>query len=179
VTVDWSRIYRTTFPDLVRYLYRRTWDRERAEDLAQEAFLRGLDAEPDDPRAWLFAVAGNLATDEVRKVVRRRRHLALIEATDGARVDDNDPEGELLRRERAAQARVALESLSERDREVLLLWDAGLGYGEIAVRTGLARGAIGTTLARARKRLAESCRRSEPRQGGTAELEGGNDVARG
>ena len=55
--------------------------------------------------------------------------------------------------ERAEAVRRALESLGERDREVLLLRDAGLGYPEIAARTGLAVGAVGTTLSRARKRL--------------------------
>jgi RNA polymerase sigma factor (sigma-70 family) len=50
----------------------------------------------------------------------------------------------------------ALEMLGERDRDVLLLWDAGLSYAEIASQTGLAPGAIGTTLARARKKLVES-----------------------
>ena len=58
--------------------------------------------------------------------------------------------------ERADAVRRALESLGERDREVLLLRDAGLGYPEIAERTGLAVGAVGTTLCRARKRLVEA-----------------------
>jgi RNA polymerase sigma factor (sigma-70 family) len=57
-------------------------------------------------------------------------------------------------RERAA--RTALEQLTERDREVLLLWDAGLSYTEIAAQAGLAVGAVGTTLARARRRLVEA-----------------------
>jgi len=39
---------------------------------------------------------------------------------------------------------------------VLLLWDSGLSYDEIAAQTGLARGAIGTTLARARRRLVDA-----------------------
>jgi RNA polymerase sigma-70 factor (ECF subfamily) len=56
---------------------------------------------------------------------------------------------------------VALGRLSERDREVLLLWDAGLNYDEIAKQTGLARGAIGTTLSRARRRLVEAHRTGE------------------
>ena len=51
--------------------------------------------------------------------------------------------------------RAALEKLTERDREVLLLWDGGMSYGEIAAETGLAPGAVGTTLARARKRLVD------------------------
>jgi RNA polymerase sigma factor (sigma-70 family) len=52
--------------------------------------------------------------------------------------------------------RKALDALSERDREVLLLWDAGQSYEEIAAQTGLAVKAIGTTLARARRRLVEA-----------------------
>jgi len=52
--------------------------------------------------------------------------------------------------------RRALDLLGERDREVLLLWDAGLSYKEIADRTGLAPGGVGTTLARARQRLVEA-----------------------
>ena len=38
----------------------------------------------------------------------------------------------------------------------ILLWDAGLSYNEIAAQTGLSVGAIGTTLARARRRLADA-----------------------
>ena len=50
----------------------------------------------------------------------------------------------------------ALDALTPRDREVLLLWDGGLSYPEIAAQTGLAVGAVGTTLARARKRLVDA-----------------------
>ncbi len=52
--------------------------------------------------------------------------------------------------------RRALEQLSELDREALLLWDAGMSYSEIARQTGLKLGAIGTTLARARRKLVEA-----------------------
>lgn len=151
--MDWAEVYRTTYADLVRYLYRKVWDAERAEDLAQEAFARALAHEPDNPRAWVFSVAANLARDEVRTVVRRKRHLTLIRAEADERTRDPDPVDEIDRREKLAAARAALEQLSDRDREVLLLWDAGLSYTEIAERTGLALGAIGTTLARARRRL--------------------------
>jgi len=58
--------------------------------------------------------------------------------------------------EQSAQVKLALGTLSSRDQEVLLLWDAGLSYPEIAEQSGLAVGAIGTTLARARRRLVEA-----------------------
>jgi RNA polymerase sigma factor (sigma-70 family) len=57
--------------------------------------------------------------------------------------------------------RAALDSLTARDKEALLLQAEGFSYDEIASALGLARGAIGTTLARARKRLVQSYRERE------------------
>ncbi|MEX0907646.1 MAG: sigma-70 family RNA polymerase sigma factor [Gemmatimonadota bacterium] len=155
MSTDWGEVYRSTFADLVRYLDRKVWDADRASDLAQEAFTRALSGDqrnaPDNPRAWLFSVAANLARDEARAAVRRRRHLTLLKFESD--VAAPDPLANIERASRERAARSALEQLSERDREVLLLWDAGLSYTEIAQQTDLAVGAIGTTLARARQRL--------------------------
>ncbi len=49
----------------------------------------------------------------------------------------------------------------ERDREALLLWDAGLDYGEIAGALEISTGSVGTTLARARERLVKAHRERE------------------
>jgi RNA polymerase sigma factor (sigma-70 family) len=62
----------------------------------------------------------------------------------------------MVSEEQWAQVRRALDALSDRDREVLLLWDAGLSYPEIAEVMELSPGAVGTTLARARRRLVEA-----------------------
>ena len=157
MSADWTEVYRSTFPDLVRFLHRKVWDLERAQDLAQEAFVRALRHEPKQPRAWLFQVASNLARDEARTAIRRKRHLTLLESeTEDRQKSMPDPARELEERERMGQVRDALDALSERDREVLLLWDAGQSYTEIARQAKLAVGAVGTTLARARRRLAEA-----------------------
>lgn len=154
---DWAAIYEALYDDLVRFLYRMVWEEDRAHDLAQETFVRALRHEPEQPRAWLFSVARNLARDEARTAVRRRRHLALVRVEESDRfAEDADQELERLERHKAVE--VALDRLTERDREVLLLWDAGLSYDEIAEQTGLARGAIGTTLSRARRRLVDAHR---------------------
>ena len=151
---DLAEIYRTTFRALVRFLYRKVWDADRAEDLAQEAFARALVHKPENARGWLFIVAANMARDDARRAVRERRHLTLLTA---------EPATDPLAAEEAVEAesdrarvQAALNELSPRDREVLLLWDSGLSYDEIAAQTGLARGAIGTTLARARRRLVQA-----------------------
>ena len=161
VSVDWGEIYRSSFQDLVRFLHRKVWDVERAQDLAQEVFVRALRHEPENPRAWLFRVASNLAKDEARTVLRRKKHLALLRSEKREEVGEPSPEEAVLAKEEWAQVRAALDAVSERDREVLLLWDAGLSYREIAEITDLSAGAIGTTLARARQRLVAAHREME------------------
>lgn len=154
---DWAEVYKTSYPELVRFVHRKVWDEERAKDLVQDAFARAMQHDPDNPRAWLFQVSANLARDEVRTVIRRKRHLALLKAETEARESmAPSPDTNLERRTRAARVRDALDGLSERDRDVILLWDAGLDYEDIARQTGLSKGAVGTTIARAKKKLVES-----------------------
>ena len=162
MSTDWAAVYTETYSDLVRFLHRKVWDVERAQDLAQEVFVKALDADPDSPRAWLFTVANNLARDEARAAVRRKKHLVLIKGEAEARQEAaSQRTDEAERREQKEMVRKALETLSEQDRTVLLLWDAGFNYDEIAAQTELSKGAIGTTLARARARLVEAHRRLE------------------
>jgi RNA polymerase sigma-70 factor (ECF subfamily) len=152
-----EEIYQSTYTAVVRYLYRKVWDADRAEDLAQEVFMRLLAHRPEKPRAWIFAVAANLARDEARAAIRRRRHLVLMQSEpDVLPSRGRDAEEQVEDDERSEQVKSALGTLSPRDQEVLLLWDAGLSYPEIAGQSGLAVGAIGTTLARARRRLVEA-----------------------
>jgi RNA polymerase sigma-70 factor (ECF subfamily) len=160
-----ERLYQTMYQSVVRFLYRKVWDQDRAEDLAQEVFIRAMAHRPEKPRAWIFAVASNLARDEARAAVRRKKHLTLLTndpvtlARPATSADDVVEQEEEL-----AQVQCALDALSARDKEVLLLWDAGLSYQEIAQQTGLALGAVGTTLARARRRLVEAYDRTEAKQ---------------
>ena len=154
---DVDRLFREYHAPLVRYLTRRLGDRDWAEEVAQETFLRALRQEQIvNERSWLFAVATNLVRDEARKDQRRRRHLELLFAEERER-EMAEPEPTTLERaQEAAFARKALDGLAERDRLALLMREEGLDYHEIAEALGLSVGSIGTTLARARRRLAES-----------------------
>ena len=151
---DWAAVYRQTYPELVRYLLWSVRDEDKAQDMAQEAFARVLDRDPENARALVFKVAANLARDEARTVVRRKRHLALLKVEADVTVETSVSHADRAERsEEVDRLREAMEALSERDREVLLLWDAGLSYDEISEQTGLAKGALGTTIARAKKKL--------------------------
>ena len=162
MSIDWAAVYTETYESLVRFLHRMVWDLDRAQDLAQEAFARGLDEKPENPRAWIFRVALNLAKDEARTAVRRKKHLVLIKGEAEATQEHTPDVAERYEhQERVDAVRDALDQLSDRDRDVLLLWNAGMNYQEIAAETELSPGAVGTTLARARRRLVEAHRALE------------------
>jgi RNA polymerase sigma-70 factor (ECF subfamily) len=153
---DIERLFHAYNGMLVRYLTRRLGDRDWAEEVAQETFVRALRQEAIvNERAWLFTVANNLVRDEARRDARPRRHLELLRAEQRDAVAEPEPLS-IERAQEAAMARRALESLAERDRLALLMREEGLDYHEIAEALGLSVGSIGTTLARARRRLAEA-----------------------
>ncbi|MFP3940877.1 MAG: RNA polymerase sigma factor [Thermoanaerobaculia bacterium] len=142
-------------------------DRPVAEELAQEAFLKAFDrlASYDRSRklsSWLFKIAHNAAIDHLR-----RQRLATVsldepvgdEADAPARtVEDRDAETPADVAERAALSRAltrAVGGLRPEYREVVLLrFQAGLEYGEIAEATGHPLGTVKTYIHRARKELA-------------------------
>ncbi len=116
-----------------------------------------MEAPPQNPKPWLFAVALNLVRDDGRRAVRQERKLALLKGEQGE-ASAPAADDEVERGERIEAVRAALAQLSENDREALLLKAEGFNYDEIASALGLAKGAIGTTLARARRRLVEAYR---------------------
>lgn len=152
---DLDRLFRTYHAPLVRYLTRRLGDRDWAEEVAQETFLRAVRHAPlTNERAWLFAVATNLVRDEARKSARQRRHLEVL-AAEAREMEATVEPTSLERAQEAALARRAVDSIAERDRLALLMREEGLDYQEIAAALELSPGSVGTTLSRARRRLAD------------------------
>jgi len=140
--------------DAVRtFAWRR--DPDLADDVAAETFAiawRELNRLPAEPRAWLIGIARNVRLNLVRTEKRRTGREARGAA-------ETAPRGDLPRftdaiEERSA-LRSALETLSERDREVLLLtaWD-DLSRSQVAAVVGCSRGTVAVRLLRARRRLA-------------------------
>jgi len=161
---DVDRLFRAYNEMLVRYLTRRLGDRDWAEEVAQETFVRALRQETmTNERAWLFTVANNLVRDEARKDSRRRRHLTMLYEEEKERTVE--PEATAMERAQdAAMARAAVDALVERDRLALLMREEGLDYSEIASALELSVGSVGTTLARARRRLVEEYERLQLEQ---------------
>jgi len=163
--VNFEALFDAVYPSLLRYCNRLTGDPDQAEDLAQEAFFRLLDrgAEGTDAglRSWLFMVATNLVRDRSRTRETRRRILSAVPPREGA----SDPEQDLVRTEEIERVRRALEVLSQRDREMLLLRQEGFSYREIAEVAGVSHRSVGTILARALQRFAAELSKEESGNG--------------
>jgi RNA polymerase sigma-70 factor (ECF subfamily) len=149
-------LYEANHPGLWRYVQRLVGDGDVADDIVQEAFVRLLkrpDLDGEAARLWLFTVATNLVRDRGRTSARRLRLLTI----DPVAPEPDEPADQRLeRRERTAAVRRALDSLSERDQQLLLMREEGFKYHEIAVAIGVAPGSIGTLIARAVKRFTET-----------------------
>ena len=142
---------------LVRFLTRRLGDRDAAEEIAQETFVRAMKQETiASERSWLFAVASNLVRDEGRRESRRQRRLELLREQEQAEAVVEQPPTSMERAGERDLARRAIGMLGERDRDALLMREEGLDYDEIARALDLSPGSVGTTLSRARRRLMEA-----------------------
>jgi len=149
---DFQAVYRELYPSLSRYVHRFTGDTDAAADIVQDSFLRLLehDLPRDEVRPWIFVVATNLARDRVRKKERRRR---LLVANQEKTVAASSPLDDLERAERIESVRKALERLSERDRQMLLMREEGFRYTEIAEAVGVRSTSVGALVARALKKF--------------------------
>jgi RNA polymerase sigma-70 factor (ECF subfamily) len=128
---------------------------DQADDLVQEAILRGLShldsfTPGTDLQAWLFTILRNLFYTSLRK---RRRE---VEDPDGMMAGMLSTAPEQHGHLDLDDLRTALGRLSVEQREVLLLVGAeGMSYEEAAAICGTKIGTIKSRINRARLRLAE------------------------
>ena len=152
-------------------VYRMLRDREQAEDLAQETFVRVFNnIERYDPKykfsSWIFKIATNLTIDHIRK-----KELATV-SIDGSRyavtpdeiaastitVEGRDPNPEQLleAKELGSEIEAAIGSLRPEYRTAIVLRHVeGREYQEIADIMGLPLGTVKTFIHRARNSLRE------------------------
>lgn len=154
-------VFQHQYGALLRYAARRLGNGDDAQELVQELGVRlsqhGAQASPDDPRAYVFGMAGNMVADHLRELQRRRRLFvaceddALPEPEGHASADTLDRH---LHREALREVAQALHGLPERTRDIFLLSRTeGIGHDELAVRYGVTRSTIEREVIRATDRL--------------------------
>jgi RNA polymerase sigma factor (sigma-70 family) len=136
-----------------------TGNRDDAEDVVQDAFLRAFraigDLSGDNARAWILTIVRRAAYQWLRK----NRSVALVFVEDLERVtpgpggepEVETPEAALIAKTEAARLTEAIAALPVIPRETLVLRDVqGLPYREIAEVTGVPIGTVMSRLSRAR-----------------------------
>ena len=163
----WREAWEAERLALFGFLRRQVRDRETAEDLLQETFVRAIRSGRIEDRgrlrSYLFTIAQNLATDHWRRHLRLAPTRAELTDGEGAeQVEDGrseSPEEHAGRRRLEQRLRQALAELPERYRRAFRL--AAIeqrSYREIAVATGWTLDQVRINVHRARKRLIDQLR---------------------
>jgi RNA polymerase sigma factor (sigma-70 family) len=151
--VGLKQLYERYWTDLCRHI-RATFGTGAADpqDVAQSAFARYLSMDDrqavENPRAFLYTTARNIALDITRHLKHTHRHV--VEAAADETVDEFSPERIALARERAAALSAVIEKLPRKQRQALLLNRLhDLSYSEIAERTGSSKSDVRRQIVRA------------------------------
>jgi RNA polymerase sigma-70 factor (ECF subfamily) len=155
--------HRTAAFNLAYWMLR---DRDEAEDVVQEAYLRAFRAFPafrgDAFRAWLLAIVRNTSLTALQ--ARKRAESLILPSGDfNAREDfeirepasaDPSPEAMVIAEDDRKHLLAALAQLPLNYRDVLVLREMeGLSYGEIAEIIAIPIGTVMSRLSRARAEL--------------------------
>lgn len=136
---------------LFNFILRTVHARALAEELFQDTFVRALRAlhafntrsENASVRAWLYRIAVNLCRDEVRSARFQAAHALSEELGDDLPHGGPSPEAAAQTEQRARAVRQAVMSLTETQREVILLFQyQGLSYPEIAEALNVPLGTV-------------------------------------
>lgn len=139
------RLYAEHAAALYAFCVRWTGDRQRAEDLVQEVFLRAwrnvhrVDLQQQPVRPWLIAVARNLLTDQHRA---RASRPVLVDEDAGSNSAAEGPDA-IDRAVQSWQVAAAMQKLSAEQREVLVQahW-LGRSVGQTAAVLGIPPGTV-------------------------------------
>jgi RNA polymerase sigma factor (sigma-70 family) len=154
-----AHVYETLYPTLFRVAYRICGNRNKAEDICQEAFIKYFErAEPlpdlEQTKYWLIRVLRNLALNHEKK--RSRESKAYQRLARNSRQYSESGEMEVLQEETRSVVQQALDRLPYKLRSVLVLKEyADLGYREISRILGISEGNVKVRVFRARERLAQ------------------------
>ncbi|MCL2454873.1 MAG: RNA polymerase sigma factor SigE [Micrococcales bacterium] len=156
---SWEQIVAEHSARVYRLAFRLTGNREDAEDLTQETFLRVFRSlhtySPGTFEGWLHRITTNLFLDSARRRSRVRMELMGDEADRfPAGAPEEAPERRYEHQNLGDDVQRALDALAPEYRAAVVLADIEqLSYEEIAVTLGIKLGTVRSRIHRARARL--------------------------
>jgi RNA polymerase sigma factor (sigma-70 family) len=158
--IDWGNVLAQHEGWLRAVIMARTGEPQAVDEVWQDVSLAAVEQrapliDPAKAPAWLYRLAVIRSIRHRRKQARHRKQLEhLARETNGHEVTADDPFQWLLREESRQLVRKALEKLSGKDVEILLLkYHKRWSYGRIAGVLGISESAVDARVFRARMRL--------------------------
>jgi RNA polymerase sigma factor (sigma-70 family) len=159
--------------NLTRFLAARLRNSAIAEELVQELWVKVSKIEPsepiDNPEGYLFTMAGRLALDNIRQRQRRARRdekwtdESTVKTGGFATSTEEDGETRLLRAERIAQVRAAIETLPPKSRKAFVLHRMqGMPHKQVAAELGISVSTVEKHIIKAMRTLSEILREADP-----------------
>ena len=140
-----EQLYEAHFDKIYRYIMLRVRNREEAEDLTQQVFLKALESlgayswRGVPFSSWLFRIAHNQVVDYMRRGSKER----LVPLDEARTLSGENPVALAEQKLRSEQLAMACEQLSEGQREVISLrFAGGLSVAETAKAMDRSEGAV-------------------------------------
>lgn len=164
---SWEEIVRDQSPRVYRLAYRLTGNRQDAEDLAQETFVRVFRSlhtfTPGTIGGWLHRITTNLFLDAARRKSRIRFDGLGEEAEAKLPGTAPGPERSFEYNNLDVDVQAALEALSPEFRAAIVLCDLeGLSYEEVSEALGVKLGTVRSRIHRGRATLREKLAHRNP-----------------
>ena len=153
--MEFDQAYKEYYRLIYIFTYRIIGDKNYAMDITQETFFKlhnymsGSNS-LENPRAWLYRVAANIANNHLKRNSTFNRIIRGIQKD----TQYDNFESELINIEEKMLVRNALKKLSSKDRTILQLYQDGFSYAEIADIMNIKKTAVGKTLSRAIEKCA-------------------------
>lgn len=156
--MSFNEVYKAHYRELRRFSHQLNHSSLKSEDLVQETFMKffvelGKNNSIKNPRAWLYKV---LLNSYRTQFTSEKKELQVMKALSNQSDIQYDLQADMFNGEKQQIVLKVLDSLPDNVKEILVLYNNGFSYAEMADILDLNPNSIGRTLVRAIEKLKET-----------------------
>jgi len=162
--MTFEELYRRNYKSIFRFCFRILDSHELALDVVQDTFLKLYEQMNkseyliENPRAWLYKVAGNMSLNVIDKTNRRNE---INKELDFISQENSNPESQFITKENKHRVKNAILSLEPTNQMLVLMYQDGLTYKEMSDVSGIPLNSVGKTLWRCIEKISQNIKRTD------------------
>ncbi len=152
-------LYKTYYKDVFRTIYYIINDRDISQDLVNESFIKAFNKlhtlrETDKFKPWICAIASNVAKNHIRKEKRIVSYDSLETVIESYENLEDTILDAINEKELKAKIKVALDSLDEDSKQVIVLrYFHDFSYESVSKHLNIKEGTVKSKISRAKRKL--------------------------